>query len=468
MTDKIEDQPDYPIYAEIMKCCEEYTGMSGANVATYFMHPYPQRLYTLNHLLRWHQFREEGDIKRFLRLSEQLEALPGRQSHANDHFVVNLAKWLEDSLAEMKPLDVTTPREKVVISVMAWGKDFVQRMNDYLFKSWFADGNMAYLASQKLVILNFHTTMDWIEAISSSEYGKKLQDLGVRFATTIIPKELTEGINRDTIYWLVGASATLGINYAKVNGAAYHHSCPDAIYSSNYFKELLRLSGEHENILQIAMRTDECSMMKALMDYETESALSIPSEDLVAHSLNSLHITETLSLMNNRPALEAIPVGHKLYWESDNTLHMQSPHVNAAWLSFNSIKELPQRFYHSIDSELDLICRGANFYIPKAEDHLYIAELSHQSAYPTNDGYLHVREYGDLFWKVISIRDLLKFFYPGMTIAINRNLRPNAPVMSEKQIVQEKEQLRYCILMADPFKGKKMARERLHDQQMYG
>jgi hypothetical protein len=461
-------QPDYPIYAEIMKACEAYTGMQGASIPNYFLNPYPQRLYVLNHLLRWHQFREEGDIGKFLKLSSQLNQLKGRQPGTIDKYVEAMAQWLNDELGSLKPHPITTPRKKVVISLMVWGEEFIAKTVDQLIQSWLADGGIEYLSSRMCVIINIQTTLSSHAMIAQSTVMRKLAEMGINFVYTLIPDALTDSLSKDTIYWLVGAAATLGINCAKVNGAAYHHACPDAVYSAGYFRELLRLAETHNNIFQIAMRTDECPMLESLQAYRADGVISIPTPDLVALSLNNLHITETPSLLNNRPSVEAVPVTHKLYWEGQDTIHLQSPHVNVAWLAGSSIRELPRRFYHSIDSELDLIARGTDFYIPRAEDDLYVAELSHQSNYPNNDGFLHIRDYGDLFWKVISVRDLLKFFSPGMVVKVNRALRPGVATFSERQIAYEKEQLRYTILSVDPYKGKKMARERLHDQQLYG
>lgn len=463
-----EDQIDYPIYAEIMKACETYTGMAGASVPGYFEKPYPQRLFSLNHLLKWHLLRELGDMDAFLRLSAEMQALPLRQSSKDDRFVVNMARWLNDELACINPKPIVTQRPKIVISLMVWGEEFVQKMLDYLVASWLAEGNIGLLAAKMHTTISIHSTWEDHEIITASPQVKQLRELGVNFAYIFIPDDIINGCNKDTIYWLVGASASLGIEYARVNEAAFHHACPDAVYSAGYFAELLRLADKHHNILQMAIRTDESAMREALKPYEDGNVLSIPSPDLTSLSLNCIHSCELAGLMNNRPMLEAIPLGHKIYWESENEVRMQAPHLNAAWLSPESLKSLKPRFYHSIDSELDLIARGTDFYVPKAEDKFYIAELSNQSSFAGEDRFLHIGEYGKLFWSVISVRDLFKFFYPGMTVALNRSLRPDAAVMPERQIAQEIEQLRYLILSADPYKGKKTARERLHDVQAYG
>lgn len=451
------------IYDAIMAACEKYMGMSGARVESYFNLPFPQRLYTLNELLKWHLLREGGDMKEFLRISKELNALEGRQPSKTDHFVIEMVEWLNGSIDALKPL-VVTPRKKAVISLMAWGKEFCERMTDVLFKSWLAEGNIDVLCMNRHTTLFIQTDAASQELIAGAETTKKLRDLGLNIQYAIMPDSMLAKVDDVSVYWLVGAAATLGVSFARKNGASLHHACPDSVYSAGYFAELLRLSESHQNILQVSSRTDEGLMRKTLAAYEVNGKITISSADLMAVSMNAMHLSEIHSVINNRPAIEAIPMIHKLIWESEDMVHFASPHLNAIYLSAESIAPLPDRFYHSFDSELDLICKGANYYIPQAEDKLYCAELSNQSRYTVDSRYLHIGDYGKMFWEVISMRDLLKFFDTGQTVAVNRSLRPSASVMPSKQVKQEKELIKGVILSVDPYRGKKIARPRLHDQ----
>lgn len=445
------------IYDEIMQVCEKYMGMTGAEVKPYWALPYPQRLFNLNELLKWHLLREGGDIKRFLYVSKSMEVIEGRQPSNANNKLVAMMTWLDKQIDAIELFKTDSPKEKLVISLMCYGQEFVERMENGLFKSWLSEGNMPALLKDKCVIINIHTTELWRTTIEQA-----IKPLGVNVVFNIIPEMLISNLGVD-IYWLVGASATLGITYAKRNGAAYHHACPDHIYSDKYFSELLKLSKKHRNIVQSSMRTDEMLMRKLLKPYEKNGIIAIPSEDLVSLSLNAVHVSEWNSMMLNRPQQNAVPLTHKMYWESQDVLYIQSPHVNPAWLCIDTLKNIPDRFYHSIDSELDMIAKADDFYMPQFSDKLYLSELSNQSAFPIDDRFLENSQYGAIFWQVASIRDLLKFFYPGMAVALNRSLRVETPVFPERQVKQEQQMLYNIILSADPYRGKKLARPRLHD-----
>ena len=170
------------------------------------------------------------------------------------------------------------------------------------------------------------------------------------------------------------------------------------------------------------------------------------------------------TLVNNRPAMWCYPQHHYLMWESQDFVHFNCPHLNAIWLSPETIAKVPQRFYISLDSELDFMCEGEDYYIPQDVDDLYLVEFSNQGKQKVEDMYLDAPSYASHFWKLSTNRDNFKFFTRGMRLKINRDVRPINPnnIMADNNIMNEKCFLYNTIISKDPGVGTTLTRPRVH------
>lgn len=476
-----QDSPDWETYLEVMEAVGLYTGLRDCRNQRFEQFSYPQRLYVLSDMLKLHVLRECGDIKKYLQLDEQMNTLPlpnnvdgavvhyARQSNLHDKLIKIMMTWLEQAMQDIRPPHTVSTREKVVISMLIWGDKYVQKMLGSSFKSMLADGNLPTLAKEKYIIIYLQTDAASKEIIENAPETKKLKEHGVHFEYVLFPDDLTPHLKGEmAIYWMVGAGATLGIHYAKKAGAAFHHSYPDIIYSDKYFSELLRLSRLHNSILGPAHRADESIFLPALKPYEDEDKISIPSADLIAVHLNNLHMSTYPCFVNNRPQFWRYPQSHVMIWESENEVHFNCPHLNALWLSPSVLKHVPDRYFMSLDSELDLICKGEDYYIPQAEDELYLVEFSEQSRYPVTDAYADARTCGNFMWGTITHRDLFKFFARGMKVKINREIRKVPPnVIGYVQISAEKTYLFNAMMDTDHYAGVQLARPRSHEGRIF-
>ena len=452
------------IYDAIMASCSEYMGLPDMAVPAYFNFPYPQRLGGLAYLNKWHVLRSSGDIDKFLKLNDAITALPQRQPSGEDVAHENIIRWLQKAMKECKPKDVQTPRKKFVLSFTVWGEEYTGKLFKYVFASLLAPGNIAALCADRYTIIHIQTNNEGAKFISEHPTTKKLCKAGANIVYEIIPDEVLKSIRTsDMLYWFVGATASMGLTFAKRNGAAFHWGMPDIVYSENYFKELMRLAESHRNIVAIAPRSDEAAITPMIEPYFKKDYLAIPSGDLVAIALNGIHFSEYHGVINNRPAADALPMSHKFIWEAQDTVYFCCPHVNPMHIHPDCLKDMPDRFFHSLDSEIDFIIKGNDFYMTKAEDKMYCLEISNQSKAPLDDRFVNVLDYGRVFWQVVAMRDTLKFFFNAQEVAINREMRPSAPLIPEKQIRNEREQLKHVILTVDPYKGKILASPRLHD-----
>lgn len=458
---------DFRAFSEIIDLRRHFLGINNWGQPRYSYYDYPQRLCLLSDMNRVYVLREIGNIEKFLEIEKEIRNMPGRGESPQDKCIYDMAQWVSDSIKTMEPFK--SEKERVVISLFVYGKDYTNKCLSVMLKSAMSEGNLPALCKEKQVI--FHVQTDGIGKLTmeDSSIVNKIKSLGVHFEYCVIPGDLISQIDVSSIYWMVGATATVGIEYARTSRAAFHHSYPDIIYSNNFFSELLRLSKTHSSILSPAHRTDETVLLPSIKPYENDDCINIPSPDLVALGLTAIHMCHWPSVVNNRPAMWAYPQTHSLIWETHHFMHFNCPHLNALWLSKEVIEKSPQRFYISLDSELDFLCEGDDFYIPQENDDLYLVEFSNQGKQKVEDHYLDSGNYSSYFWKLSTNRDNFKFFIRGMKLKINRNVRPYPEnVMEESSTMNEKVFLINTIQSKDPGVGTTLTRPRTHIGRIYG
>ena len=462
-----QNSPDFRVFNEIIQMRQSFLGIHNWGHPRYSVYSYPQRLCLLSDMNRTYILREVGHIPKFLEIEDEINKMPGRLPSSTDICIYEQAKWVNEQHPKMKPFD--SDKEKIILSLLCYGKDYVNKAINYMFKSLMTEGNLPVLCKEKQVIFHVQTDEAGKTALENAPIVAKIKSLGAHFEYCLIPDELVKQIDRESVYWLVGAAATLGIEYARTCNAAFHHSYPDIIYSDNFFAEILRLSKFHSSILAPGHRSDEAVMLPSLKPYETDDAISVPSSDLIALELNAVHMAQWPGIVNNRPGHWCYPQNHNIIWETPNTIYLNCPHLNAWWLSKDVIAKAPQRFYISLDSELDFLCEGNDFYIPQVCDSLYLIEFSNQGKQKVEDFFLDAANYAGYFWKLSTNRDNFKFFARAMQLRINRNVRPIPPnVLDDEGAMNEMVYLLNTIQSKDPGIGTTLTRPRTHLNRVWG
>lgn len=459
--------PDLRAFHEIIELRQNFLGMKDWGHPRYAGYNYPQRLCLLSDMNRVYLLREIGDIPKFIELEKEINAMPGKEPSPQDKCILDMAEWTQKVITEMQPF--TSDKERIVLTLLVYGKDYTEKCLNIMMKSLMTEGNFPALCKEKQVI--FHVQADQIahDMLEAAPIVAKIKALGAHFEYVIIPESLIKQIDAGSVYWLIGAAATVGIEYARTCKAGFHHCYPDIIYSNKFFAELLRLTHLSPSILAPAHRSDEAVILPAIKVYETDDKIDIPSADLVAIGLNAIHMCHWPSIVNNRPAMWAYPQTHSLIWETHQFMHFNCPHLNAFWLAPEVIAKIPQRFYISLDSELDFLCEDENYYIPQENDELYLVEFSNQGKQKVEDLYLDAGGYAGYFWKLSTNRDNFKFFIRGMKLRVNRNIRPIAAnTMEENSCMNEKVYLINTIQSKDPGVGTTLTRPRTHLNRLYG
>ena len=455
---------DLQIHAEIMRDVDTHVGQSGHIMPRYKDLPYPQRLTVLNELLRAHTLRAIGDVKRYIAIQKEIVAL---DPHMGEPPLLKIMQWLDREMDAITP--VTVERDVVVLSLLAFGPKYIDRMLKYTLKSLAAPGNLPALAAEKKVILYIQTDAASRELIEAASIVASIKALGVAFDYTIIPDEIIATLdNADTTYWMLGAGTSLGIHYAKALRGVFHHGFPDMLYSGRFFSELLRLSKEHQSILCGGMRSDETRIAPYIAAYEMGNVIDIPAADLIAHHMNNIHMCAWPYVVNNRQYNWQYPQNHILIWESPETITINGPHLNPLWIDYSVLKDTPRRFYWTLDSELDMICKGENFYIPQECDDLYQAEISEPNRQIMSDEWTDATRCALGIWKCIAHRDMLKFFLRGHRIKLNQNIRRGHNAMAQHQVDAEMKYLFNALMATDPHTENKGNLDRTHAGRVYG
>lgn len=462
-----QSSPDFRVFNEIIELRRQFLGMGDWGHPRYAFYDYPQRLCLLSDMNRVYILREVGNIPKFLEIEKEINTMPGKEQSPQDDCILKMTEWVHETINTTKSFE--SEKERIILSLLVYGKDYTEKCLSIAFKSLMTEGNLIALCKERQIIFYIQTDEGTRLTIESALVVARMKAIGVHFEYAIIPETLMKTIDISSVYWLVGAGATLGIEYARKCRAAFHHSYPDIAYSNNFFSELLRLSKSFPSILAPAHRTDESVFLPALKSYEKDNCIDIPCADLVALGLNAVHMCHWPTIVNNRPAMWVYPQTHSLIWETHEFMHFNCPHLNALWLSEDVIAKSPQRFYISLDSELDFLCEGENYYIPQENDDLYLVEFSNQGKQKVEDLYFDATSYGIYFWRLSTNRDNFKFFIRGMKLKINRNIRPIlSNAMDENGAMNEKVYLINTIQSKDPGVGTTLTRPRTHLNKIYG
>jgi len=254
-----QNSPDFRVFNEIIQMRQNFLGIYSWSHPRYPLYPYPQRLCLLSDMNRVYILRELGHIPKFLEIENEINAMAGRLPSPQDVCIYDQAKWVDEQVKLMKSFD--SDKEKVVLSLLCYGKDYNYKALNWMFKSLLPEGNLPALCKEKQAIFHIQTDEKTKAEFEASSIIAKIKALGAHFEYCIIPDSLISQIDVSTVYWLVGAAATLGIEYARTCNAAFHHCYPDIIYSNRFFSELFRLSRSHSSILAPAHRGDEAVIL---------------------------------------------------------------------------------------------------------------------------------------------------------------------------------------------------------------
>ncbi len=157
-----------------------------------------------------------------------------------------------------------------------------------------------------------------------------------------------------------------------------------------------------------------------------------------------------------------------MVYESEEFAHFNSPHVMAHWLDASIIKNIPTRYFMTLDSEMDFVCKGQEYYMVQEDDEIYQVELSAPDRQGRDDNFVDSQGAAEILWNCVSHRDTMKFFFREMRVKINREIRPLPyNVMAKNHVEVLQINLYNKILASDPYLGIELARGRTHNGYLF-
>ena len=153
--------------------------------------------------------REIGDLDKYLEFERKIIAMTGKLESPQDKCIFEMAEWTDNSIKAMVPFSSEKPR--IVCSLLCYGQEYTQKCFNIAFKSLMCEENIPYLCKEMQVIFHVQTDETGRNLFESAPIVQRMKDLGVHFEYCIIPDSLMKQIDISSVYWLVGAAATLGI-----------------------------------------------------------------------------------------------------------------------------------------------------------------------------------------------------------------------------------------------------------------
>jgi hypothetical protein len=138
-------------------------------------------------------------------------------------------------------------------------------------------------------------------------------------------------------------------------------------------------------------------------------------------------------------------------WEEAETLHTLSPHQNVAYLDRDVLARTPDRFFHSLDSELDhVLTPGCGFHCAQREDGLALMELSPAAMECQAGAWVGSEGYAPLVWERMASERCLAVFQETVQYPIQAARRGARKALPRRQILDEMEETRRRVREGRP------------------
>lgn len=217
-------------------------------------------------------------------------------------------------------------------------------------------------------------------------------------------------------YPLLAGVHNLLVHKAGEAGAGFHMSTSDAIYSENYFRNLMRLAETHEAVVHTGFAFDPWNAMPLIEAYRRGDALPIPAADLGAIGWKYLNPQWASWTMDTVPEdFSAMPNSHWIHWRGQRSVRIHSAHQSPVWIGPERCKGVAPNFGGTLDSELPRYVAG-DFHTPTlADDMAYVVIGGSNPTTPQIDWETFKRE----FWMFIGDnKAFLPFFRSAVHVPV--------------------------------------------------
>jgi len=331
--------------------------------------------------LSWYLYskylRDFGNLGHYVDKMTQLEKMAKKKSHTSQEFKY-LSTKLSEAIEEIKKDKTKSEKEAICFAVCVWGRSHLEALDQITMQSLFCENQALSLRRKYKFILylqigcvpeedkqtfleKYRRDFDEIKVLDITEETNKLRKF----------KKLSK-------YDLLGYLQTLQLLFSKQRSAHLFPFLPDLYYSSFYISTIVALSlKEKKAILQPAFRSTArgFQMVQRLKKRTGRNLLNSAELGQIAYQTIA---PESKQWVINQETINSgiFPNSHMLIYTNKNRVTVQSPHFHCNFIPNYFINKLKERFYFTLDSELDLIVSPVERIYHQKDEKLFCAHFS--------------------------------------------------------------------------------------------
>lgn len=300
----------------------------------------------------------------------------------------------------------------VVLGLPVWGDRFVDRFMRYCLPTLMTPENLAALQvmAARFVFYTDDVLSLWRRVAFLERAGLPVQ---IRPIPAEVLKAAAEGVSK---YQLLGVVQNLAVQMAARTGKSNFSLYPDVLYSRGYFASLLRLSADHDAIVQNGATLDFDGARPDLETFrQADGGLALSDIELGDLCWKHLHAGWRTILAG----AEGFRFFNLIAWRGRDGMQIASPLMAPVWLSPRLCREAPVLAPAPLDAEAPALA-STNWYMPTVADGMTFVEFSDASKpVPSPCSFDHLL---DLWWRQMNFSDTY------LPVAARRFTIPMSPV----------------------------------------
>lgn len=335
--------------------------------------------------------------------------------------------------------NIQPENDGILLAVSVWGEDYLKRFLNLVIPSLLEEKNIAALKQKKATIL-IHTDTNGRDSICDHESIAQLIKSGIQVQFMLLDEDVIGLISTipNSKYWHLGMTQSLHLQYAKSLNVDYHIMMSDMVYSAGYFDRLFKLNKPIITHGCISSYEGDIPLER----FRKGFSISIEAKELMTLSLKHAHLRANQHFVKSNKKL---PRSHLLIFEGKDRVHIMSPHQTIAYMSKDVIAKIPNRFFFTLDSELEKLTSGEPIYTPSYSDDLVVSEVSGMVESYARLECESVGEFCSRFKSRIPEESLYGLFLQPMTFPIDRNLLGDRWYMEEYEIEAMKKEIKTML-----------------------
>ena len=421
----------------------------------------------LNSLLLECVLRRAGDYNEYIRIKSKIHQLFPKYTQDDCYF--KLVQYFAKTMVEIrqgsltKDISQTTEKRLFLMPFTVWGERYVNMLINYCLPSLLTEGNLYALCKERQPVMFINTDSKSQSLIEQSDIIRRIRSIGVVVHYRMLDESLIKLIaeNPNFNYWHLGMMQSLDLYIAKALRADYHLLLPDQIYAESFFVGVLRAASRgHKAITRLGLSTCMEVICPAVEPYRKNLGIAIPARDLASLAVTNVHSASASWIATGKDIAVEMPNACMIVWEGKDTLHMLSPHQTVLFLDNEIISTIKERFFITLDSELDkIIPEHISIYCPQVEDEMFLIEVTSEEQRSTAINRQPVQEFARVFWySVQASMSYWRLFDQGIIDPLNRQMVTGRNFMSDSEIAEAKKAVKSKLLEFYPTVSKNQAR----------